>query len=269
MTPWVLRLLVANAVIFFLQGAMSAELFNQLVLVPALLPVRPWTLVTYQFLHGGLWHLAFNMLALFFFGPRLEARLGGGRFLGLYLTSGIGGALLSFVTPMVGIIGASGAVFGVLLAFARYYPRERIYIWGILPIESRVLVIILAVFSLWAGFGGMQDNVAHFAHLGGFVGGWVFLRLQERYSAAERFRRKVEAAAMPAGTGGGRGVSLGGGLGNGADVRRWRDLDASRLHPLNREEYERILAKAEREGAGSLTFPERAFMERVVASSGA
>ncbi len=265
MTPWVLRLLLANTIIFLLQGAMSAQLLNQLVLVPALLPLRPWTVITYQFLHGGMLHLAFNMLALFFFGPRLEARLGGARFLGLYLVSGIGGALLSFITPTVGIIGASGAVFGILLAFARYYPRERIYIWGILPIESRVLVVLLAVFSLWAGFGGTQDNVAHFAHLGGFVGGWAFLRIQERYSPAERFRRKVEAAAMPSG-GGGMTGGLGGG---GSDVRRWRELDASRLHPLNREEFDRILTKAEREGAGALTFSERAFMERVAASSGA
>ncbi len=250
MTPWVLRLLVANVVVFFLQGAMSAQVWNALVLVPALLPVRPWTILTYQFLHGGLWHLAFNMLALFFFGPRLEARLGGGRFLGLYLVSGMGGAALSLLTPYSAIIGASGAVFGVLLAFARYYPRERIFIWGVLPVESRVLVVFLAAFSLWAGFSGAQAGVAHFAHLGGFVGGWIFLRLQERYSAAERFRRKVEAAAAPA-----RPAS--------SDLRRWAAVDASRLHPLNREEFERILAKAQRDGVAALSFQERAFMERV------
>jgi len=258
MTPWVTRLLVANVVVFALQGAMTPAIFNSLVLVPALLPVRPWTLITYQFLHGGLWHLAFNMLALFFFGPRLEARLGGGRFLGLYLASGIGGAVLSLLTPMSAIIGASGAVFGVLLAFARYYPRERIYIWGILPIESRILVIFLAVFSLWAGFGGAQAGVAHFAHLGGFVGGWIFLKFQERYSPAERFRRRVEAAALPSRPGG-----LGGLGGNGGELKRWKSVDASGMHPLNREEFERILAKAEAQGAGSLSLQERAFMERV------
>jgi membrane associated rhomboid family serine protease len=258
MTPWVTRLLVANVVVFALQGAMTPAIFNSLVLVPALLPVRPWTLITYQFLHGGLWHLAFNMLALFFFGPRLEARLGGGRFLGLYLASGIGGAVLSLLTPMSAIIGASGAVFGVLLAFARYYPRERIFIWGILPIEARILVILLAVFSLWAGFGGAQAGVAHFAHLGGFVGGWIFLKFQERYSPAERFRRRVEAAALPSRPGG-----LGGLGGNGGELKRWKSVDASGMHPLNREEFERILAKAEAQGSGSLSLQERAFMERV------
>lgn len=250
MTPWVLRLLVANVVVYLLQGGLPPAIVNSLVLVPALLPVRPWTVLTYQFLHGSFWHLGFNMLALFFFGPRLEARMGGGRFLGLYLVSGFGGAALSVFTPWAGIIGASGAVFGVLLAFARYYPRERIYIWGILPVEARFLVIFLAAFSLWAGFSGAQAGVAHFAHLGGFVGGWIFLRLHERYSAANRFRRKVEAAAAPA-----RPAS--------SDLRRWKEVDSSRLHPLNREEFERVLAKAEALGVGALSLQERAFMERV------
>jgi membrane associated rhomboid family serine protease len=254
MTPWVLRLLVANVLVYFLQPALSQELFYRLALIPALLPVQPWTVITYQFLHGNFWHLAFNMLALFFFGPRLEARLGGRHFLGLYLASGIAGAVLSLFTYMIApfsaIIGASGAVFGVLLAFARYYPRERIYIWAILPVESRFLVVFLAAFSLWAGFSGAQAGVAHFAHLGGFVGGWIYLKLQERYSAAERFRRKVEAAAAPAR------------LGTSA-LRRWQAVDASRLHPLNREEFERILSKAEGQGMQALSFQERAFMERV------
>ena len=250
MTPWVLRLLVANVVVYFLQASLGPGILNRLVLVPVLVPVQPWTILTYQFLHGSFWHLAFNMLALFFFGPRLEARLGGRRFLGLYLVSGFGGAALSVFTPTVGIIGASGAVFGVLLAFARYYPRERIFIWGIIPVEARILVIFLAAFSLWAGVSGAQAGVAHFAHLGGFVGGWIFLRVQERYSAAERFRRKVEAAAVPPRSG-------------GSELRRWQALDVSRLHPLNREEFERVLAKAETHGVGALSFQERAFMERV------
>lgn len=250
MTPWVLRIIVANVLVFIAQGMMPPALLNALVLVPAELFSRPWTLLTYQFLHGGLLHIGFNMLALFFFGPRLEARMGGNRFMGLYLASGAGGAALSLLTPFSAIIGASGAVFGVLLAFARYYPRERIFIWGILPIESRVLVALLALFSLYAGFSGAQAGVAHFAHLGGFVGGWVFLRLQERFSAAERFRRKVEAASVPT-------------LIPGTELRRWKSVDASRMHPLNREEYERILQKAEAVGASALTFQERAFMERV------
>jgi membrane associated rhomboid family serine protease len=254
MTPWVLRLIAANVFVFFLQGMMSPRVFGSLVLIPAYLPIRPWTILTYQFLHGGLLHLGFNMLALYFFGPRLEMRLGGTRFLGLYLLSGVAGAVLSVFTPMSPIIGASGAVFGVLLAFARYYPRERIYIWAVIPVESRILVIFLALFSVWAGFSGAGGNVAHFAHLGGFVGGWLYLKAIERYSAAARFKRQVEVAQLPA-----RPLVV--------EVKRWRELDRDSMHPLNREEFDRILHKADTTGLSSLTIQERAFMERVSSAS--
>lgn len=249
MTPWVLRLLVANIVVFFLQAALAPALINALVLIPALVPVRPWTVLTYQFLHAGFLHLLFNMVALYFFGPRLEARLGGRHFLGLYLTSGIAGAVLSVFTPTAAIVGASGAVFGVLLGFARYWPKERIYIWAVLPVEARILVIFLAALSIWGGITG-GGNIAHFAHLGGFVGGWIYLKLLERNSPAERFRRRVEAAAAPPRP-------------SGRELVRWREVDAGRLHPLNREEFERILSKAESLGLAALSHAERAFMERI------
>ncbi|MBP1679011.1 MAG: Peptidase rhomboid domain protein, partial [Bacteroidetes bacterium] len=141
MNSWTMRLIAANVVMYFLTSA-SPGLLNLLMLVPAFAPSAPWTVVTYMFLHANLWHLLFNMLSLFFFGPRLELELGGRDFLLLYFISGIAGALLSFLTPYVAIVGASGAVFGVLLGFARYWPREQIMIWGIIPVEARWLVII-------------------------------------------------------------------------------------------------------------------------------
>src|SRR5918999_2555556 len=135
MTPWVLRLIIANAVVHLALEPRALPLpLDQLVLVPALIPYRPWTLVTYMFLHGGLSHILFNMLALYFFGSRVELRLGSRHFILLYLISGIAGGLLSLVfSPRVPIIGASGAVFGVSFAFAYFWPRERIYLWGVLP----------------------------------------------------------------------------------------------------------------------------------------
>jgi membrane associated rhomboid family serine protease len=249
MTPWVLRLLVANVVVFILQPFLMGPILNMLVLIPALVPYRPWTVITYQFLHAGFLHLLFNMIALFFFGPRLESRLGGKHFLAMYLLSGIAGATLSVFTPTAMIVGASGAVFGVLLGFARYWPRERIYIWGVLPVEARVLVIFLAALSLYGGISG-GGNIAHFAHLGGFVGGWVYLKLLERNSEAAKFKRRIEAAQVPSRP-------------QGRDVERWRKVDRARLHPLNREEFDRILSKAEQTGIQSVTLQERAFMERV------
>ena len=248
MTPWVKRLLVTNIAVFLATGfVVPGNLVNQLVLVPALLPIRPWTVITYQFLHAGFLHLLFNMVALYFFGPRLEARIGGKHFLLLYLLSGAGGAVLSLLTPQAFIVGASGAVFGVLLGFARYWPRERIYIYALIPIEARVLVIFMAILSLWSGISG-GGNIAHFAHLGGFIGGWIYLKLMEHNSPARKFKMKVEATGL--------------GRPSGRDLQRWEGLDREGLHPINKEEFDRVLAKAREHGAPSLTSQERAFMER-------
>jgi membrane associated rhomboid family serine protease len=252
MTPWVRRLLVLNVAAFILTSyLLPPRLVNELVLVPALLPYRPWTVITYQFLHANFLHILFNMIALFFFGPRLEARIGGRHFLLLYLISGASGAVLSLVTPYASIIGASGSVFGVLLGFARYWPRERIYIYALIPVEARFLVIFLAALSIWSGFRG-GGSIAHFAHLGGFLGGWIYLKLLERNSPARRFKMKVEAVNS-------------GGRASGRDLKRWENVDMGALHPINRQEYERVLQKAREHGVPSLTAQERAFMERFMA----
>jgi membrane associated rhomboid family serine protease len=220
MTPWVTRLLIANVAVFFLTVAVPVLPVRPLVLVPALIPYRPWTLITYMFL------------------------------LGLYLVSGLTGALLSVpFSPFAQIVGASGAVFGVLLGFARYYPRERIYIWGILPIEARALVIIMTVLSLWGGFAGRGSGVAHFAHLGGFLGGFLYLKWRERRSPAALFKAKASPLANrkpPA----------------PADVEKWRRIRREDLHPVNRDELDRILDKISAAGIASLTPDERAFLER-------
>lgn len=250
MTPWVTRLLIANVAVFFLTAAVPILPVRPLVLIPAYILVRPWTLVTYMFLHAGLWHIFFNMLALFFFGPRLEGRLGGRHFLGLYFASGLTGALLSLpFSPFAQIVGASGAVYGVLLGFARYYPRERIYIWGVLPIEARVLVIIMTVLSLWGGFGGGGGGVAHFAHLGGFLGGFLYLKWREVGSPAARFKAKaapLRGRKPPA----------------RSEVEGWKRIRRDGLHPINQAELDRILDKIGATGVSSLTPEELAFLER-------
>lgn len=245
MTPWVMRILLANGALFLTAKTIPA-VASPLVLVPALVWSRPWSVVTYMFLHADIWHLLFNMLGLFFFGPRLEARLGGRRFLALYLVSGISGALLSLLTPRAAIIGASGAVFGVLLGYALYWPHERVYIWGVIPVPARVLVVVLTVLSLYGGVtaGG---GIAHFAHLGGFLGGLAYLRWSERRTAAARFRARAEPWRQ-------RPTQV--------DLERWQRIRPETMHPVNRAEYERLLRKIELEGVQGLTPGERAFLDR-------
>lgn len=260
MTRWVTRIIFANVAIFILVP-FGSQLYQELALVPALVLLRPWTPVTYMFLHGGFMHILFNMLALFFFGPRLEARLGGANFLGLYFVSGVVGALLSLVfptNPYIPTVGASGAVFGVLLAYARYWPRHTVLIWGILPVEARWLVIGFTVLSLASGFRGVAtgagDGVAHFAHLGGFLGGYLYLKWMEWRSPARQFKRKAKAPLE-----GNRRVGA-------ADLKRWARIRAEDLHPVNREELDRILGKIDASGVSSLSASDRAFLDRFSAA---
>ena len=252
MTPWVQRLLLANVVLFLFSRGFPA-LIPDLALIPAAIPFRPWTLVTYMFLHGSFMHILFNMLMLFFFGPRLEERLGSRTFIWFYLTCGVGGAVLSFATPFSMIVGASGAIFGVVVGFARYWPREEIHIWGVLPVQARVLAIFMVVSSLWAGFAGAQDGIAHFAHLGGLIAGWIYLRVWER----RRQRRAVNRPARP------RRVSI---VVDLEALERWRTIPRERLHEINREEVDKLLRKANESGARALTSDERAFLDRLSGS---
>lgn len=251
MTTWSQRLLVANVVVFLavmLGGPVLDRFFNALVLVPVLIPQRPWSVLTYAFLHADLMHLLFNMIGLYFFGPRLEMELGSRHFLGLYFTSAIVAALASFFTPYAAIVGASGAVFGVLFGFARYWPTARIYFWGVIPIQARWFIVLMAAYSIWAGLAG-GGRVAHFAHLGGLVGGWLYLKVMEQRSRANQFRKRAAPKQPRVGQ---------------ADIDRWRELARSeRLHPVNREELERILRKVDQQGAGSLDRGERDFLERL------
>ena len=179
MTPWVKRLIAANVLVYFVQ--LAVQPFTGLfAFIPALVFSRPWTVVTYMFLHDprSLLHILFNMIVLFFFGPRVEARLGSNRFITLYFIAGISGAVLSFfLTPYSAIIGASAAVFGVETAFAKYWPRELIYIWGVIPIPAFLLIALTVGYSMWSGMNGSTSGVADFAHLGGIAGAFLYSAL--------------------------------------------------------------------------------------------
>ncbi len=244
MTPWVKRLIFANIAVYLLQMSVLG-ITSYLALVPAALLYRPWTIITYMFAHsiGSFTHILFNMFALFIFGPRVEMRLGGKHFIRMYLVAGITGGLVSlFFTPYAAIVGASGAVFGVSLAFAMFYPREKIYIWGIIPIEARVLVVIMTVVSLYSGIRG-GGNVAHFAHLGGYVGAYLYLKYAEKRTPAKQWEKKV-AGPPPS------KIPLG----------NWQGVNLAMVHEVNRDEVTRILGKLQTQGESSLTAQERVFL---------
>jgi membrane associated rhomboid family serine protease len=240
MTRWVLRLIVANVIVFLLQQA-RASVTQELVFVPVLVFAKPWTLITYMFLHGSMSHILFNMLGLLFFGPRLEIQLGERDFLLLYFISGIVAGLVSFVTPYTPILGASGAVYGVFLGFAYYWPRENIYIWGVLPVQARFMVAFMTALSLFGGFGFTSDNVAHFAHLGGFLGGFLFVKFLDR---KKKVIDQIVSILPP------------------PDTSKWRSIDRTKLHEVNRTELDRILDKINASGLNSLSMSEREFLDR-------
>ena len=258
MTPWVQRLLAANVLVFLLGSFLPLN--AHFAFVPWAILQRPWTLVTYLFLHGGIMHLASNMIGLFFFGPRLEERLGGTRFIRFYFACGVCGAVLSLIlfafAPFGAMIGASGAVFGVVVGFARYWPDDSVYIMGVLPIRARALAIFLVAWSIFAGVIGEGGNVAHFAHLGGAVAGWLYLRTWER-------RRRSQVAQQPTSKGKPPGLRKSPSTRDVDAVERWKAVPRERLHEINREELEALLKKIDQSGVKALTPNERAFLDRI------
>lgn len=184
-TPWVKRLLIVNAAVFLVSFIMVAVLrytwFLDLVAFgPTRFLTRPWTLVTYAFVHVGIGHVLGNLLVLFFFGPPLEGRWGSRAFLRFYLISAAGAALFSalfyFWDPANWIIGASGATFGLMMAFAMIWPDMEIHVWGIFPIKAKWLVGIMGFVQLLVAASGSSGGVAVLAHLGGMVTAFLYLK---------------------------------------------------------------------------------------------
>jgi membrane associated rhomboid family serine protease len=261
LTPWVQRLIIANAAVFFIQN-MSPQLTYHLAFVPSEVLLRPWTIIGYMFAHGGFWHLFWNMLGLFFFGPPLEARWGSREFLKFYFICGMGGAALSFLFAFnAPIIGASAAVYGVMLAFAMNWPDAPIYIWGILPVKSKYLVGVLAVFSVMSMMGtGRGDNIAHAAHLGGFVAAFLYLKFSTPGGPLGGFRKMMNrkrVRVLPEEES--RTAVVRTGPPPGSARRRGGGADEEKLL----DELDRVLEKISTQGMSSLTAQERRLLDEV------
>ena len=167
----------------------------------------PWQFITYMFMHGNFSHLFFNMFALWMFGYALENYWGSKRFLVYYLITGVGAALIQtgvlaleirsmtaelppfaaqhYINQIV-TVGASGAVYGILLAFGMCFPNVPIFLYFFLPIKAKWFVIIYGVIELFAGIGGTADGVAHFAHLGGMIFGLLLILYWRKHGSRIR-----------------------------------------------------------------------------------
>ena len=194
--PVTKALLIANGVVFVLQMLVGDGAFAAFMLWPLggdfggldgfSTTFLPWQLVTYSFLHGSFAHVGFNMLALLMFGAPLEYTWGNRRFLTFYLTCVAGAGLCQLAVGTYAVmqggfayptIGASGGVFGLLLAYGMLFPNQRVMLLiPPIPMKARTLVIVYGAIELLLGFSGLQPGVAHFAHLGGMLFGWLLIR---------------------------------------------------------------------------------------------
>jgi membrane associated rhomboid family serine protease len=172
------KIIFANVGVFFLQYIFAPHFNTLFSLYPRAVVenLYVWQLGTYMFLHGGFMHLFWNMFMLWIFGSTLETVWGGKRFLQYYIACGIGGALFSMVFNYNNyVLGASGAIFGLYLAYALMFPDNYIYLYFLFPIKAKYLVTAIAVLQLAQGVSG-PAGIAYFAHLGGMAAGLLFFR---------------------------------------------------------------------------------------------
>lgn len=206
LTPVVKKLLIANVAAFVITVLAQAAGFGLpirwLMLTPYAVSHRLaiWQVVTYMFLHAGIFHILFNMLALWMFGCEIERTWGSRRFLQYYLLTGIGSALtVILVSPssVVSTVGASGAIYGILLAYGLLFPDRPIFLWMIPPIPAKYFVMIIGGIAFLSALSTPGGVVNHVAHLGGLGFGFLYLRgrpvyyeLRNRYYRGRRLRRQ-------------------------------------------------------------------------------
>jgi membrane associated rhomboid family serine protease len=189
-------LLALNIGVYFLQLTLfgSDAIYSALALDPARFPTDWWTVLSYMFVHAWLAHLAFNMFTLWMFGPRLEHEWGTRIFVWFYLCSGIGGAVAHLIfAPHTAVIGASGAISGVLVAYALRWPDEEVYLFGVIPMRSRWLVVALLAMNIIFALSP-SSRIDWTAHVGGMAFGWIFLKL---YSVGGINRVRGWVSAVP------------------------------------------------------------------------
>ncbi len=194
-----LFLIGLNILVFLIQQIFRGQ-YIDIYLGLSVLGIREgffWQFVSYMFAHGSISHIVFNMLALFIFGSALERHVGSWEFLTYYMITGIlAGAFSLLIYWFTGsyrvlLIGASGALFAVELAYATFFPNATIFIWGILPLKAPVMVLVFTGIELFNTVTGSRDGVAHLTHLAGFAFGWIYFIIRFGFNPAKSlFRRR-------------------------------------------------------------------------------
>jgi membrane associated rhomboid family serine protease len=243
-TRVVLWLIVLNIAVFILQRIFLDKYVDLVGLVPTLFLGRAflWQIVTYMFLHASVLHIFFNMLFLWMMGSELERYWGSKEFLKYYLVTGCGAGLANvLVQPhsSVPTIGASGAIFGIIIAFALAFPDREIMLYFFIRIKAKHFAILVGVLELLALLLMPNAGIARFAHLGGLLVGYVYLKYDRLVHPLKKRVLRVQA-----------------GLADGARLKEEeRQAEA-------RGEIDRILDKITREGIGALTDREKTFLEK-------
>jgi len=182
--PWskaIKWLIIVNVSAYLIQIFAGKSFLYTFGLVPYLVTrnLWLWQIFTYMFLHGGLFHLLINLFVLWMFGRPIESAWGTSSFLKYYFTCGLGAAILILATSLtsrIPAVGASGAIYGIILAFAMLYPDSVIYLYFLFPIKAKHFAILIGFIAFLGGISGGRSNIAHFGHLGGLLVGYVYLK---------------------------------------------------------------------------------------------
>ncbi len=230
--PGVMTILVVTGLFFLLQLA-APGLAESLILNPRTVfsELKLYQLITYLFLHGGFFHLFINLFVLYMFGRELEVRWGKGKFLFYYFFCGIGAGIITAIFSQYPVLGASGAVYGLLLAYGVLYPNRMILLWFVIPIKAKYLVVLFAIMEFIATMGNRGDGISHISHLGGMVFGGILLAI---WHLGKTQHRRTQSTILS-------------------------DLTGGPMSPAN---IDRILDKVMREGVESLTQDEREILIR-------
>ncbi|MEO8446380.1 MAG: rhomboid family intramembrane serine protease [bacterium] len=210
----------------------------------------PWQLFTYMFLHGGFFHLLLNMLALWMFGAELENTWGQKRFFTYYLICGVGAGLCNLLiaplfTSVGPTVGASGAIYGILVAFGYLFPDRNIYIYGLIPVKAKYLVIIYMLIELFSVTGGANSGIAHVAHLGGGVVGLIYLLIFYRGSSMKFFGNTNFKDKFTSYTSSGKRTHTQPVYSNGSNSKKEKVSDA-KFHDLNLTDYKKEMDMKEK-----------------------